>query len=79
MKTMLMLCVLSLAACGPKTKAADTTTKKTDDTTKVDDTAKTTAADTPCATAMTLECPEGQVDGCTKEPAEGANHACVSK
>ena len=33
----------------------------------------------PCEQEIMLECPEGQVDGCTKTPREGDTHACVAK
>lgn len=77
MKIYSLMFVCSLVACGPKSKPADTTTK-TDTTQKTDDTSTKTEA-TECAKELALECPEGQIDGCLKQPAEGTTHACVAK
>ncbi|HEY5949802.1 MAG TPA: hypothetical protein VIV40_30110 [Kofleriaceae bacterium] len=63
-------------------KKPDTTTKNTDttttDTTKTDAT-KTAGDGQPCTQEIALECPEGQIDGCLKQPAEGDTHKCVAK
>ena len=74
--SMMMVCAFAIAGCGGK-KPAETTMKKDDTAVKTDDAAKT--AETPCAQEVALECPEGQIDGCLKTPAEGTNHACVAK
>ena len=71
--------------CGGGTKKSDTTTNKdtTTDTTKTDgtttDATKAAATGQPCAQEVALECPEGQIDGCLKQPAEGDTHKCVAK
>ncbi len=36
------------------------------------------ATDIPCSAEIALQCPEGQVDACTKTP-PAATHACVAK
>ena len=33
----------------------------------------------PCEKEIALVCPDGQIDGCLKTPAEGTTHACVAK
>lgn len=44
------------------------------------DATKTTAGDgQPCTQEVALECPDGQIDGCLKQPAEGDTHTCVAK
>lgn len=32
-----------------------------------------------CEKEIALVCPDGQIDGCLKTPAEGTTHACVAK
>ena len=80
MKIYSLMFVTALVACGPKAKKEETTVKPdtTTDTTKPDD-ATTKADATPCAQEVALECPDGQIDGCLKQPAEGTTHACVAK
>lgn len=73
---MLFACALSLAACGGK--KPDTTVKQ-DTVEKNDDTTATKTEPVACAQEVALECPEGQIDGCLKQPAEGETHACVAK
>ena len=73
----LMIASAFVFGCGGGKKETTTTTKDTTtDTTKTD---TTTTAATPCAQEMALECPEGQIDGCLKTPAEGETHTCVAK
>ena len=44
------------------------------------DATKTTTGDSqPCTQEVALECPDGQIDGCLKQPAEGDTHKCVAK
>jgi hypothetical protein len=77
LSTMLFACALSLGACGPKAKPVEEP-KKDETIEKKDETAKTTEG-TPCAQELALQCPDGQIDGCLKTPAEGTTHACVAK
>ena len=76
--TLIMVAAFSMAGC--HSKKADTTTK-TDNTTKTDTTTDTaTKTDgTPCAQEIALQCPDGQIGGCLKTPAEGETHKCVAK
>ena len=73
--------VCALAACGSKAKTADTTATKTTEPAKTETPADTTvkAEGQPCAQEIAMVCPEGQVDGCLKTPAEGTTHTCVAK
>ncbi|HEY5920022.1 MAG TPA: hypothetical protein VIV11_00065 [Kofleriaceae bacterium] len=79
---MTVLMALAFAiGCGGK-KPAETTTTNKDTTTTNTDTTTTTATTgegTPCAQEVALVCADGQVDGCTKTPAEGDTHKCVAK
>jgi hypothetical protein len=67
--------------CGGGKKETTTTTKDTttDNTTQTDTTTQTTGDGQPCTQEIALECPEGQIDGCLKTPAEGDTHKCVAK
>jgi hypothetical protein len=81
-KLMTLLMVSAFAiGCGGGGKKPDTTTTNKDqttDTTNGDATAK--AGDgTPCAQEIAMVCPDGQIDGCLKTPAEGDTHKCVAK
>lgn len=81
--TLMFACVLSIAACGGG-KKADTTTKDTTTSNTGSDgdtgsAAPTTTDGQPCTQEIALECPEGQIDGCLKQPAEGDTHTCVAK
>lgn len=78
--TLMFACVLSIAACGGG-KKADTTAKDTTTSNTGSDTgsAATTTDGQPCTQEVALECPEGQIDGCLKQPAEGDTHKCVAK
>lgn len=80
MKTTLLALVLAVAACGGS-KSDDTTTPST--STSNTDPAAGSAAPTgdgvPCEQEIALVCPEGQIDGCLKTPAEGTTHACVAQ
>lgn len=71
---------LSLVACGG-TKADDTTTPSTptSNTEPAAGSAAPTGDGVPCEQEIALECPEGQIDGCLKTPAEGTTHACVAQ
>jgi hypothetical protein len=71
----------AFAFAGCHSKKADTTTTNKDqttDTTKTDAT-KTATDGQPCTQEIALECPDGQIDGCLKQPAEGDTHKCVAK
>ena len=57
------------------TRVTDTTT----DTTKTDDTTKTAGDGQPCTQEVAMVCPDDQIDGCLKTPAEGDTHKCVAK
>jgi len=73
----LMMVAAFAIGCGGS-KKADTTTTNKDTTTTTDTTAKT-GDGTPCAQEIALQCPDGQIDGCLKTPAEGETHKCVAK
>lgn len=86
--TLMMVCAFAIGCGGGK--KADTTVKPDDTTTNTDTTTTDTTTDTtdttatqgdgqPCAQEVALECPEGQIDGCLKSPAEGDTHKCVAK
>jgi hypothetical protein len=83
--TKLLSLTIALAfavGCGGGKKNETTTTNKdqTTDTTQGSGSATQTAGDgTPCAQEVALECPDGQIDGCLKTPAEGDTHKCVAK
>jgi hypothetical protein len=69
--------VLALAACGGKkggSTTPDTTTTNTGDAT-----GGTTGDGQPCTQEVMLECPEGQIDACMKNPPEGETHTCVAQ
>ena len=78
--TLMMVCAFAIGCGGgskkPDTMNKDTTTTNTDTTT---DTAAKTGDGQPCTQEVALECPEGQIDGCLKQPAEGDTHKCVAK
>jgi hypothetical protein len=75
----LMIASAFVFGCGGGKKETTTTTKEDTTTTDTTKTTDTTTAGTPCAQEMALECPEGQIDGCLKTPAEGETHTCVAK
>ena len=79
--SLMIVGAFAFAGCGGGKKADTTTTNKdqTTDTTKTDDTTKTAGDGQPCTQEIALECPEGQIDGCLKTPAEGDTHKCVAK
>ena len=67
--------------CGGS-KKPDTTTTNKDQTTQTgsgSDATQTAGDGQPCAQEIALQCPDGQVDGCLKTPAEGDTHKCVAK
>ncbi|MBA3464317.1 MAG: hypothetical protein H0T46_30475 [Deltaproteobacteria bacterium] len=70
MKILSILMVCALAACGGKKADPSTPTANTDPT--------PTGDGVPCTQEIALQCPEGQIDGCLKTPAEGTTHACVA-
>jgi len=83
MKNIMIVCALAFAACGGGGKKSDTTTNTTTTTTDGSAAGSGSAAATgdgqPCTQEIAMVCPEGQIDGCLKQPAEGTNHACVAK
>lgn len=75
MKLLAILIVCALAACGGKKVDPSTPTSNTDPATKT-----APAGDAvPCTQEVALQCPDGQIDGCLKTPADGTTHACVAK
>jgi hypothetical protein len=79
--TLMMVCAFAVG-CGGGKKNETTTTNKDTTTTTTDQTTDTTAKQgdaTPCAQEIALQCPDGQIDGCLKTPAEGDTHKCVAK
>ena len=78
--TLVMVCAFAIG-CGGKKPAETTTTNKDQTTTNTDttQTTQTTGDGTPCAQEIALQCPDGQIDGCLKTPAEGDTHKCVAK
>jgi hypothetical protein len=78
--SVMIVSAFAFAGCGGKKSETTTTTKDTTtDTTTQTDTTKTSADGQPCTQEIALECPEGQIDGCLKTPAEGDTHKCVAK
>jgi len=67
--------------CGHgSSKKQDTTTTNTGSGSGSGSDATKTAGDgQPCTQEVALECPDGQIDGCLKQPAEGDTHKCVAK
>lgn len=68
--------------CGHSSKKQDTTTTNTGSGSgsgSGSDATQTAGDNQPCAQEVALECPEGQIDGCLKQPAEGDTHKCVAK
>ena len=77
--TLMMVCAFAIG-CGGKKPAETTTTNKDQTTTNKDNTTTQTTTDgQPCAQEIALQCPDGQIDGCLKTPAEGDTHKCVAK
>jgi hypothetical protein len=78
--SLMIVCAFTFAGCGGGNKKSDTTTNKdqTTDTTKTDGTT-TAGAGTPCTQEVALVCPDTEIDGCLKTPAEGDTHKCVAK
>ncbi len=84
MKKLMLTCAFMLAACGGGAKKQQTTNP--DPNTSVSNTdatgagsATTTGEGQPCEQEIAMVCPDGQIDGCLKQPAEGTTHACVAK
>jgi hypothetical protein len=79
--SLMIVGAFAIAGCGGGKKADTTTTNKdtTTDTTKTDDATKTAGEGTPCAQEIAMVCPDDQIDGCLKTPAEGDTHKCVAK
>lgn len=76
MKIISILMVLALAACGGKKADPSTPTSNTEPGSA---TTEPTGDGVPCTQEVALECPEGQIDGCLKTPAEGTTHTCVAQ
>lgn len=83
MTKIMFACALALAACGGGSKKPDTTTSNTDTTTTTttdgSGAGSATGEGLPCEKEVAMVCPDGQIDGCLKQPAEGTTHACVAK
>jgi PBP1b-binding outer membrane lipoprotein LpoB len=81
--SLMIVGAFAFAGCGHTAKKEDTTTTKDTTTTNKDatntDATKVTADGQPCTQEVALECPDGQIDGCLKQPAEGDTHKCVAK
>ena len=82
MKKLALVFIIGFAfACGGKKKQEATTT---DPNTSVssgsgDTSGSATGEGVECAKEIALVCPDGQIDGCLKTPAEGTTHKCVAK
>jgi hypothetical protein len=78
--SVLIVGAFAFAGCGGGKKNETTTTNKdqTTDTTKTDAT-KTAGDGQPCTQEIAMVCPDGEIDGCLKTPAEGDTHKCVAK
>lgn len=87
--SLMFVCGMALAACGGK-QGGDTTTPDqnadtTDPNTSTSNTdpnagdAEPTGEGIPCSQEIALECPEGQIDACLKQPPEGDTHTCVAQ
>ena len=81
MKNMALLFVVVFAfACGGKKKPETTTTDPNTSTSNANaGSGSATGEGVECAKEIALVCPDGQIDGCLKTPAEGTTHACVAK
>jgi hypothetical protein len=80
----LSIMIAFAVGCGPAKKNETTNVNKdqtTDNTTQGSgsDATQTAGDGTPCAQEVALECPDGQIDGCLKTPAEGDTHKCVAQ
>ena len=79
MKRIILIAAL-VVACSKSKKPETTPTDPNTPTSNAGATPTTpTGAGTPCAQEIALVCPDGQIDGCMKTPAEGTTHACVAK
>ena len=78
MKLTAVVLMVFAFACGGSKKSADAPVSNTDPSAGSAAPA-TTGEGTPCEQEIALECPDGQIDGCLKTPAEGTTHACVAK
>lgn len=75
----LIVCVFAAAGCGGGKKTETTTTTTTTTTGSGDAAGSATGDGQPCTQEIAMVCPEDQIDGCLKTPAEGTVHACVAK
>lgn len=78
--TLMMVCAFAIG-CGGKKPAENTTTTNTDTQTDTTDTTDTASQGDgqPCTQEIALQCPDGQIDACLKQPAEGDTHKCVDE
>jgi hypothetical protein len=72
MKKLLAIAVFMMACGGSKKPAPSTSTSPADGNGSA-----TTGEGVACEKEIALVCPDGQIDGCLKTPAEGTTHACV--
>jgi hypothetical protein len=73
MKKLLLLLALAVVACKGNSPAPNKPEPPKEEPKKEEPVAEGAT----CDKEIKLECPEGQVDGCTKTPVEGTVHACV--
>ena len=73
----LLFVTLFVMACGGSKKADPST--PTSSTDPASATGSATGEGVECAKEIALVCPDGQIDGCLKTPAEGTTHACVTQ
>jgi hypothetical protein len=78
MKTILLSIALVMAACGGSKKPSTDPNTPTSNTDPNAGSAAGTGDGTPCAQEVALQCPDGQIDACLKQPPDGDVHKCVA-